>query len=131
MHSLGIDKLVDIGECLTSQLADMDMKSWIFTANDHEVASARLTKFFNGIIEALKTYHEDRSTSFANESRKFARSVLYAVLLNLARHNPELDLSKIFKRLSENTVVTVADKIEAPSADKVLRVPRIQGDCRD
>ena len=40
MHSLWTNKLVDTVERLTSQLIQMDMKSWRFTTNNHEVISA-------------------------------------------------------------------------------------------
>jgi hypothetical protein len=105
----------------------MDMKSWSFTVNDKETASSRLTKFFNGLIEALNTYHEDRSASFANESRKFVRDVLYKVLTKVVYRNPNVDLSGAFKSLPEDNDITVIDKVVAPIVDKVLKVRRIQG----
>jgi chromosome segregation ATPase len=51
-----------------SQITVMDMKSWGFTINDKESTSIRLNKFFKGLINTLKTYHKDRSTSFTDES---------------------------------------------------------------
>ena len=90
------------------------MKSWRFTANDHEVASAKMTKFFHDLIEALKTYHDNTNAFFANKSRQFTYSVLYVALLKLVHPNPGLDISKVFKKLSANTYITVADKIVAP-----------------
>ena len=107
------------------------MRSWGFTVNDKETTSVRLTKFFEGLIDNLKTYHEDRSASFADESRKFERNVLYKVLLKLAHRHPDLDLSGIFRKLPQNTDVSATDKIAGPLADKVLHVPRIQGDRQD
>lgn len=101
------------------------MKSWSFTTNEHEVSNARLTKLFDDLIEALKTYHDDRNASFANESRLFVRSVLYDALLNLVHRNLGLDISKVFKKLSANADVIAADKIVAPLADKVLNVRRV------
>ena len=109
----------------------MDMKSWSFNINEHEAAIVRLTYFFEGPIKALNRYQDDRSASFANESRQFARNILYMVLLNHAHHNLDLDLSRIFKKLPMNTEVTAPDKIATPLANRVLEVPRIQGDHRD
>jgi hypothetical protein len=129
--SLWTGRLVNAAERISSQIAVMDMKSWGFTESDKEATSVRLTKFFKGLIDALKTYHEDRSASFADESRKFAREVVYRVLLKIAHRNPGLDLSGVFRKLPENTDVTAADKIAAPLADKVLLIPRIQDDRRD
>jgi hypothetical protein len=88
----------------------MDMRSWGFTVNDKEATSVRLTKFFEGLIDALKTYHEDRSASFADESRKFARNVLYKVLLKLAHRHPDLDLSGIFRKLPRNTSSEISSR---------------------
>jgi hypothetical protein len=79
----------------------------------------------------LKTYQDDRSASFANESRKFAREVVYRVLLKIAHCIPDLDLSGVFRKLPDNTDVTASDRIAAPLADKVLQIPRVQGDRRD
>jgi hypothetical protein len=129
--SLWTNTLVNIAEGITTQLAIMDMKSWSFTVNDKEATSARLTKFFDGLIDALKTYHEDRSASFTNESRKFSRDVLYKVLLKVAYRNPDVDLSGAFKSLPQNTDVIATDKIVAPIADKVLLVPRHQGNLQN
>jgi hypothetical protein len=129
--SLWTNGLVNIAECITSQIAVMDMRSWGFTVNDKETTSVRLTKFFEGLIDALKTYHEDRSTLFADESWKFVHNVLYKVLLKLAHRHPDLDLSRIFRKLPQNTDVTATDKIAAPLANKVLQVPRIQGNRQD
>ena len=129
--SLWTGRLVNAAKRISSQIAEMDMKSWGFTINDKEATSVRLTKFFEGLIDALKTYHEDRSASFADESQKFAHEVVYRVLLKIAHRNPGFDLSGVFRKLPENTDVTAADKIAAPLADKVLQIPRIQGDRRD
>ena len=101
----------------------MDMKSWGFTVNDKEATSVCLTKFFEGLIDALKTYHEDRSASFADESRKIVREIVYKVLLKIAHRNPGLDLSGVFRRLPDSTGDTAADKI--------VQIPRVQGNCRD
>jgi hypothetical protein len=129
--SLWTNGLVNIAERITSQIAVMDMRSWGFTINDKEATSVRLTKFVEGLIDALKTYHEDRSASFADESQKFMHNVLYKVLLKLAHRHPNLDLFGIFRKLPQNTDITAVDKIAAPLADKVLQVPRIQGDHQD
>jgi hypothetical protein len=109
----------------------MDMKSWSFTVNDKEAASARLTKFFDGLIDALKTYLKDISTSFANKSWKFGRDVLYKVLVKVAYRNPDVDLFGVFKTLLQNTDITATNKVIAPIADKVLLVPRHQGDLQN
>jgi hypothetical protein len=85
-----------------------------------------LTKFFDGLIDALKTYHNQRSALFPDESRQFERYILCTVLLKRAHWSPSLDLSEIFNKLSRDTNVTAADKIAAPLADKVHQVPNIQ-----
>jgi hypothetical protein len=76
----------------------------------------------------LNTYHEDRAASFANESQKFSRDVLYKVLTKVVHRNPNINLFGAFKSLPEDTDITAFDKVVTPIADKVLEIRRHQGD---
>ena len=40
-RNLWIKSLVDITEPLTAQISKMDMKSWAFSVNNHEVATMK------------------------------------------------------------------------------------------
>jgi hypothetical protein len=107
-------KLIDIAE-RSVQLAVMYMKSWSFTVNDKEAASVWLSKFFEGLIEALEMYQEERAASFANESRKLTRDILYKVLIKVANRNPNIDLSGPVLR----------DTISQKLTPRVVTSPRI------
>jgi hypothetical protein len=50
----------------------MAMKSWAFSVGKNEVPSVKLTLFFEGLIEGLKMYEDDRAACFVDESRKLA-----------------------------------------------------------
>ena len=129
-RDLWIKSMVDIAECLTSQIAKMDMKSWAYSVGKHEAPSINLTLFFDGLIEGLKTYEEDRAASFANESRKLARDALFLVLSNLAFFHPELDLSDGFKKLPSGADTSAATEKAVPLSDRILKVSRTQGSHR-
>ena len=120
--------MVDIAERLTAQIAKMDMKSWAFSVGKHEVPSIKLTLFFEGLIEGLKTYEDDRATCFANETRKLASGALFLVLSNLAYCHPDLNLSDSFKRLPAGVNISAAEAKASPFAEKVLSVPRVPED---
>lgn len=106
----------------------MDMKSWAFLVKRREIPSVKLTLFFKGLIEGLKTYEGEMAAYIANESRKFARDALFMVFSNLAYRHPDVNLSDGFKRLPAGADVSVAEAKEAPFADKVLFVPRVPED---
>ena len=84
-NSLGLwtDKLVDVTERLTVQLATMGMKSWGFSISQKEATSVRLTLFFEGLIDVLDGYHKERAAKFAAESRKLLHDVLFKVLVKI------------------------------------------------
>lgn len=117
-------RLVGTAKRHTSQLAIMDMKSWSFTVNEQDVDSIILTKFFDDLIKALETYNDDRAASFANASRQFVHNVLYTMLLNLAHRSPGLNLSRIFKKLPQDTDVTVVTPMGPGVPGPIGRRPR-------
>ena len=84
-----------------------------------------MTHFFEGLIDGLKTYEDDRSAFFANGSWKFSRDAIFTVLLNFALRQPDVDLSDAFRKLPAGTDTSTAVKVVGPLADKVLRVPRV------
>ena len=106
------------------------MKSWAFSVGKHEVPSVKLTLFFEGLIDGLKMYEDDRAADFANESRKLARDALFLVLSNLAFFHPDLDQSDGFKKRPSGADTFVVAKKVGPLTDRVLSVPRTQGSRR-
>ena len=109
----------------------MNMKSWTFSVNEHEAPSVKLTHLFEGLIDGLKTYEDDRSACFASDPWKFSWDAIFTFLLNFVQHHPDVDLFDAFKKLSAGTHTSAAAKIVATLADKVLRVPKVQGGHRD
>jgi len=124
-RDIWIKNLVDIAECLTAHVAKTNMKSWAFTVSNHEVPSVKLTLFFEGLIEGLKMYEEDRATCFAEESWKLARDTLFLVLSNLAFLHPDLNLPDGFKKLLPGADTSTAVEKVAPLAENVLSIPRV------
>ena len=120
MTSLWTKEVVDTAERISSQLAVMDMKSWSFIVNDQDADRVRLTKFSHGLNKALKTYHDDRSASFFNKSRQFARNILYTVLLNLAC--PPCDGIVVLPRLRLIAMISRNELLVLPRVDR-LRFP--------
>ena len=113
-RDLWIKSMVGIAECLTAQISKQDMKSWAFSVSMHEVPSVTLTLFFEGLIEGLKTYEEDRATCFVNEAQKLARDALFMVLSNLAFRHPDLNIADGFKRLPLGADTSAASEKAAP-----------------
>ena len=117
--------MVDIAECLTAQIAKMDMKSWSISIGKYEVPSAKLSLFFKGLIEGLEMYEDNSAACFANESQKLARDALFLVLSNLAFHHPDINLADGFKRLPPGADTSTAAEKDGPLADKVFSIPRV------
>ena len=101
----------------------INMKSWAFSINSHEVPSIKLMLFFEGLIEGLKMYEDERAACLANESRKLARNALFMVLSNLSYRHPNLDLNDGFRKATPGADVPAAEEKAAPLTDKVLKVP--------
>ena len=129
--ALWTDRLVDVAERLTVQLATMGMKSWGFSVSPREATSARLTLFFEGLIGALDVYHKERAAKFAAESRKLLHDVLFKVLVKITCRNPGIDLSKAFTSLPAGTDTSEAEKLVAPIANRAAEgAVRVQGHLR-
>src|SRR3989337_694471 len=99
LYDLWSKSLVNIVECISSQITKMNMKSWTFSVNEHEAPSVKLTHFFEGLIDGLKTYEDDIFACFTNESWKFAQAAIFTILVNFAQRYPDVDLSDAFKKL--------------------------------
>lgn len=130
--ALWTDKLVDVAERLTVQLATMGMKNWGFSVSQKEATSVRLTLFFEGLIDVLDAYHKERAAKFAAESRKLLHDVLFKVLVKITCRNPGIDLSKAFTSLPAGTDTSEAEKLVAPIATRAAGgAVRVQGQLRN
>jgi hypothetical protein len=130
-YKLWTDRLGVFAENLTAQLSAMGLPKYRYSTTEGDTASARLTLFFESLIEALEKYHGERSANFASESRKFCSDVLSKVLVKIVCRNPGIDISKAFKSLPKGTDTTAVEELVTPIVSKVHQIPRIEGQRRD
>jgi len=125
------EKLVDIAEKLATQLSTMGLQGFRYSFDDRVSTSAKLTMFFDRVLEALEQLHSDRTTHLANESCKLCRAVLRKVLVKVVHKNPGINLSNILDRLPKDVDVKALEELIAPTVDRVSQVKRVEGDRRD
>ena len=66
------------------QLSAMGMPSFRFSHEVNVVDSARLTLFFERVLDALKLLHSNRAPYLAEESRKLFQGAVTKVLTKVA-----------------------------------------------
>jgi septal ring factor EnvC (AmiA/AmiB activator) len=125
------ERLVDATERLTAQLASMGLSNFRYSFEDRISSSARLTMFFESILEALKLLQSTRATQLANETRKLCRVVLRKVLIKVAYNNPGIDLTNVLGHLPKDADVKALEELVAPILEKVDSIKRIEGQRRD
>ena len=111
------------------QLATMGMPSYRFSHDDKITESARVTMFFEAVLDALKILHDGRATHLANESRMLCRGVLLKVLTKVAYRNPSIDLSQ--DSLPADADRKALEELVAPVVSLVDNVTRVEGQRRD
>src|SRR3990170_2593723 len=131
---LWTDRLVDTAERLTAQLSTMgrdSLQGFKYSTEEWVSQSARLTMFFESIIDALKLLQSNRATQLANESRKLCRAILRKVLIKVVHHNPGIDLTNALGRLPRDADLKALEELIAPILEKVDSIKRIEGQRRD
>ena len=93
--------------------------------------SAKLTLFFEGIIDALKLLQSDRATHLGNESRKICRAILLKVLVKVVHKNPGINLTNVLASLPGDADLKALKELVAPIVDRVSQVKRVEGQRRD
>ena len=78
--NLWISRLVDVVGRLTTHLAIMGMPNVRYSHEPNVSPNARLTLFFEGVLEALERLHSNRAVYLANESQRLCRGALTKVL---------------------------------------------------
>ena len=68
--NLSISRLIDVAEKLTAQLAVMGMPDVRLSEDRNTSPNARLTLFFERILDALDQLRSNRATYLANEARR-------------------------------------------------------------
>ena len=94
-------------------------------------SNARLTVFFERILDALEQLCSSRVTYLANEARKLCQGTLTKVLTKVAFLNPIVDFADALESLLEGTnLASLEERIE-PIIKCVDRVKRVEGQHRD
>jgi hypothetical protein len=109
------ERLVDAVEKLTAQLSTMGVPNFKYSSEERISSSARLTMFFESIIDALKLLQSNRATQLANESRKLCRAILRKVLVKVVYNNPGVDLTNVLDHLPKDADLRALEELVAPS----------------
>jgi hypothetical protein len=125
------ERLVDVAQRLDAELSTMGLPNFSYPSDERVSTSARLTMFFEGLVDALKLLRSNRVVHLANESRKLCRTVLSKVLMKVAHRNPGLNLTNVLASLPENADLKALEELIAPIVDRVSRVKRVEGQRRD
>ncbi|KAE8798131.1 hypothetical protein D1007_26601 [Hordeum vulgare] len=83
-----------------------------------------MTLFFQVVVNTLKLLQASEEARLANESRRLCRGALLKVLTILVH-----DLT--LERLPKEADLKELEKLVMPIVDKVDRIKRVQGPCRD
>jgi hypothetical protein len=94
-------------------------------------SSAKLTLFFEGVVDALKRLHSDRKTHLANESRKLCQAVHRKVLIKVVHKNTGINLTNVLEILPKDVDLKALEELATPIVDKVSQVKRVESQRRD
>jgi hypothetical protein len=125
------ERLVDVAQRLDAELSTMGLPNFSYPSDERVSTSARLTMFFEGLVDALKLLRSNRAAHLANESRKLCRAVLSKVLTKVAYRNPGLNLTNVLASLPETADLKALEELVAPIVDRVSGVKRVEGQRRD
>nr|XP_040256264.1 plectin-like [Aegilops tauschii subsp. strangulata] len=121
------ERLIDVAEMLTTQLSIMGMQSFRFSHEERVTPSARLTMFFEAVLDALMLLHSSRATQLANEFRKLCRGVLLKVLTKVAYRNLGPNPTNVLDSLPEDADRKAFEELVVPIVDLVDQVKRVEG----
>jgi DNA repair exonuclease SbcCD ATPase subunit len=125
------ERLVDVAQRLDAELSTMGLPNFSYSSDERVSTSARLTMFFEGMVDTLKLLRSNRAVHLANESRKLYRTILSKVLMKVAHRNPGLNLTNVLASLPENADLKALEELVAPIVDRVSGVKRVEGQRRD
>ena len=120
-------RLIDVAERLTTQLAVMDMPNFRYSQEANISPSARLTLFFEGVLEALEQLHSNRAAYLANEAWRLCRGALTKVLTKVAFWNPSVDFADALESLAEDADLTALEERIEPIISCVDGIKRVEG----
>ena len=93
--------------------------------------NARLTLFFEGVLDTLEQLRSNRATCLANVSRRLCRGALTKVLTKVAFWNPSVDFTNALESLPEDADLTALEERIEPIISCVDGVKRVEGQRRD
>ena len=129
--NLWISRLIDVAEKLTAQLAVMGMPDVRFSQEANTSPNARLTLFFERVLDALEQLRSNRAAYLANEARRLCRGALTKVLTKVAFRNPSIDFANALESLPEDADLTALEERIKPIISFVDGVKKVEGQHRD
>nr|XP_020188330.1 uncharacterized protein LOC109774021 [Aegilops tauschii subsp. strangulata] len=130
-RTLWTSRLIEVAERLTTQLAVMGMPDIRYSQEANISPSARLTLFFERVLDALEQLRSSRATYLANEARKLCRGALTKVLTKVAFWNPSVDFANALESLPEDAELKALEERIEPIISCVDGVKRLEGQRRD
>ena len=113
------------------QLAIMGMPNFRYSQEVNINPNARLTLFFEGVLDALEQLRSSQANYLANEARKLCRGALTKVLTKVAFWNPSVDFANVLESLPEATDLTALEERIEPIISCVDGVKRVEGQRQD
>ena len=92
--------------------------------------NARLTLFFEGVLDALEQLRSNRADDLANESRRLCRGALTKVLTKVAFWNPSVDFANALESLPEDVDLEALEEHIEPIISCVDGAKRVEGLCQ-
>ena len=124
-------RLVDVAGRLAAELEAMKLEGFGYSANDRISESAKITMFFEGLVDALKQLQATHDSKLASECKKLCQDVVQMLLMKVAYRNPGVDFSKIFSRLPKDANAKALEELVAPIVERIGQVKRVEGDRQD
>ena len=123
--------LVDVAEKITTQLTAMGMPIFRFSHETCVAESARLSEFFERVLDALKLLQSTRVAYLAEESWQLCWDALIKVLTKVAHWNPSVDFAQALDSLLEDIDHQALEERIEPIISHVSGVARLEGQHRD
>ncbi|KAI4997093.1 hypothetical protein ZWY2020_052435 [Hordeum vulgare] len=123
--------LADVAGRLMAQLSAMGRHNFSYSSNAGTSPNARLTLFFDGMIDVVEQLHSGKAARLANESHKLCWVVLLKVLTKVVHKNPSINLTNVLERLPKDVDLKALEELVMPIIDKVNQVKRVEGQCMD
>ena len=109
----------------------MGMPNFRFSREANVAESARLSLFFECVLDALKLLQSTRVAYLVEESRQLCRDALIKVLTKVAHWNPSVDFAQALDSLPVDVNRQALEERIEPIISYVRGVARLEGQRRD